>query len=194
MTVPAKPNSRDKIADAAADEFAAKGYAGARVARIADTAGVNKQLIFYYFGSKAGLYGAVLGEGRSDPSTGSASSAAAPATDRLRQAVGSLYRELALRPAFVAALFDRGNLQDAAVVSMRDTVGELTRNLRAVASDGQGLGFFRDDADPDRTVRTAFLLCAAYLRIAPVLNENGRDSADAWTAHVSDLLLKGLAW
>lgn len=36
--------------------FAAKGYAGARVQEIADLAGVNKQLINYYFDSKAGLY------------------------------------------------------------------------------------------------------------------------------------------
>jgi AcrR family transcriptional regulator len=36
--------------------FAAKGYAGARVQEIADRAGVNKQLINYYFDSKEGLY------------------------------------------------------------------------------------------------------------------------------------------
>lgn len=41
---------------AALDEFAAKGYAGARVQEIADRAGVNKQLINYYFGGKEGLY------------------------------------------------------------------------------------------------------------------------------------------
>ncbi len=38
------------------DEFAAKGFAGARVQEIAARAGVNKQLINYYFDSKEGLY------------------------------------------------------------------------------------------------------------------------------------------
>jgi TetR/AcrR family transcriptional regulator len=45
--------------DAALEEFSAKGYAGARVADIAARAGLNKQLISYYFGGKAGLYQAI---------------------------------------------------------------------------------------------------------------------------------------
>ena len=51
--------SRQALLDAALDEFAERGYAGARVADIAQRAGVNKQLINYYFGSKEGLYLAV---------------------------------------------------------------------------------------------------------------------------------------
>jgi TetR/AcrR family transcriptional regulator len=51
--------SRQALLDAALDEFASHGYAGARVADIARRAGVNKQLINYYFGSKEGLYLAV---------------------------------------------------------------------------------------------------------------------------------------
>ncbi|TMR42315.1 TetR family transcriptional regulator [Actinomadura geliboluensis] len=52
--------SRRLLLDAALDEFAAKGYAGARVQDIADRAGLNKQLINYYFGGKAGLYRELL--------------------------------------------------------------------------------------------------------------------------------------
>ena len=48
--------TKGRILDAAVEVFSAKGYAGARVAEIADQAGVNKQLITYYFGGKAGLY------------------------------------------------------------------------------------------------------------------------------------------
>jgi TetR/AcrR family transcriptional regulator len=48
--------SRQALLAAALDEFAERGYAGARVADIARRAGVNKQLINYYFGSKEGLY------------------------------------------------------------------------------------------------------------------------------------------
>lgn len=47
------------LLDAAFDEFSARGYAGARVGDIASRAGVNKQLITYYFGGKAGLYQAL---------------------------------------------------------------------------------------------------------------------------------------
>jgi TetR/AcrR family transcriptional regulator len=48
--------TRARILDAAKAEFGAKGYAGARVSDIANRAGVNKQLISYYFGGKEGLY------------------------------------------------------------------------------------------------------------------------------------------
>jgi TetR/AcrR family transcriptional regulator len=48
--------TKGRILDAAVEVFSAKGYAGARVAEIADRAGVNKQLITYYFGGKEGLY------------------------------------------------------------------------------------------------------------------------------------------
>jgi AcrR family transcriptional regulator len=52
--------NQEKILDVATREFAEKGLAGARVAEIAEQAGVNKQLLYYYFGSKEGLYSAVL--------------------------------------------------------------------------------------------------------------------------------------
>lgn len=48
--------TKARILDAATEVFAAKGYAGGRVAEIAHRAGVNPQLITYYFGGKAGLY------------------------------------------------------------------------------------------------------------------------------------------
>lgn len=52
--------SRQALLDAARHEFAGKGLAGARVSEIADRAGVNKQLISYYFGGKQGLYDALV--------------------------------------------------------------------------------------------------------------------------------------
>lgn len=48
--------SRRRLLEAAKDVFAEKGFAGARVQEIADRAGVNKQLITYYFGGKSGIY------------------------------------------------------------------------------------------------------------------------------------------
>jgi AcrR family transcriptional regulator len=51
--------TKRRILDAAIDEFARKGYAGARVADIAAAAGVNQQLISYYFGGKSGLAQAI---------------------------------------------------------------------------------------------------------------------------------------
>ena len=52
--------SKRRLLDASEVEFAEHGLAGARVARIAASAGVNKQLIYAYFGDKVGLFDAVL--------------------------------------------------------------------------------------------------------------------------------------
>lgn len=51
--------SRGALLDAALEEFAAKGFAGARVRDIAKRAGVSKDLVAYHFGGKEGLYLAV---------------------------------------------------------------------------------------------------------------------------------------
>ena len=45
---------------AALVEFAREGLAGARVDAIAEAAGVNKALLYYYFHDKETLYGAIL--------------------------------------------------------------------------------------------------------------------------------------
>lgn len=52
--------TRARILDAALSEFSAYGLAGARMDRIANTAAVNKALIYYYFESKENLYTAAL--------------------------------------------------------------------------------------------------------------------------------------
>ncbi|WP_418315033.1 TetR family transcriptional regulator [Piscinibacter sakaiensis] len=52
--------SREAILVAARDEFAAHGLGGARVERIAERAGLNKRLIYYYFENKDALFLAVL--------------------------------------------------------------------------------------------------------------------------------------
>jgi TetR/AcrR family transcriptional regulator len=57
--------TRERILEAAAIEFGEHGYAGARISAIARRAGVNQQLISYYFDGKAGLYKALSDRWRS---------------------------------------------------------------------------------------------------------------------------------
>lgn len=52
-------DTKKRLLDAACDEFAAHGIAGARTGRIAAAADVNEALIFRYFGSKQGMFDAV---------------------------------------------------------------------------------------------------------------------------------------
>src|SRR5258705_12372055 len=48
--------TRDRILAAALAEFSAEGFAGARVARIARRARVNKRMLYHYFGNKEDLF------------------------------------------------------------------------------------------------------------------------------------------
>jgi AcrR family transcriptional regulator len=64
--VPDPPRQRDaertraEILDVATQEFADRGYAGARVDEIAAKTSTTKRMIYYYFGGKEQLYVAVL--------------------------------------------------------------------------------------------------------------------------------------
>ena len=53
-------DTRRRILDTALEVFAAEGYEGASTRLLAERAGVNLPAIQYYFGSKEGLYRAVI--------------------------------------------------------------------------------------------------------------------------------------
>ena len=52
--------TRERILDAAVEEFAAEGFTGARVDSIAEKAGVNKRMLYHYFGNKQELFQAII--------------------------------------------------------------------------------------------------------------------------------------
>ncbi len=53
-------STEEKIINAALDEFAELGYAGARVDSIAERGRINKAMIYYYYKSKEKLYERIL--------------------------------------------------------------------------------------------------------------------------------------
>jgi TetR/AcrR family transcriptional regulator len=57
--------TRERLLEAAVVEFGEHGYAGARISAIARRAGVNQQLISYYFDGKEGLFRALQERWRS---------------------------------------------------------------------------------------------------------------------------------
>jgi AcrR family transcriptional regulator len=60
MTTRDPEATQARILAAALHEFSAKGIAGARVDAIAARAKVNKRMLYYYFGSKEGLFREIL--------------------------------------------------------------------------------------------------------------------------------------
>jgi TetR/AcrR family transcriptional regulator len=93
-----------RIVAAAREEFARRGFAGARVDQIARRAGVNKQLLFYYFHSKRGLFQAVVTESAAELETALAQLAlpAGGPLERLRLTLQAQFEFLARRPQVVA--------------------------------------------------------------------------------------------
>lgn len=57
---PARTSTRERILEQATAEFAAKGFDGSRVDAIATASRVSKNMLYHYFGSKDGLFVAVL--------------------------------------------------------------------------------------------------------------------------------------
>lgn len=57
---PKGQQTRAKLLEAAEAEFSEHGLAGARVDRVAERSGVNKQRIYAYFGNKEALFAAVM--------------------------------------------------------------------------------------------------------------------------------------
>ena len=55
-------NTREKIIKVAFQVFVEKGYDGARMQEIAEKAGVNKAMIYYYFNSKELLFEKIITE------------------------------------------------------------------------------------------------------------------------------------
>jgi AcrR family transcriptional regulator len=95
-------DSRRRIFDAAAREFAARGYAGANVDRIARAARLNKAMIYYHFKSKAALYREILRDMFSAVGTRVDAVASTPADpgDKIRAFVQAIASEAEARPHF----------------------------------------------------------------------------------------------
>ena len=100
--------TRQKLLIAARREFAGSGLAGARVDEIAARAGVNKQLVYHYFGDKDSLYLAVLEwvyeEIRAKERK--LNLAGLPPEQAIRKLIESSFDHLAAHPDFIVLLND----------------------------------------------------------------------------------------
>jgi AcrR family transcriptional regulator len=184
---------RARIMEAARDEFARYGHAGSRVQRIVDRAGVNKQLIFYYFGSKDGLYRAVMEESWDRMRETEAHEAAEPrATVQLRLAIRAVYLGLVGQPHLVRLLVHDGATGGAAGDLGRAIVTELENHFSLIVSNGQRLGYFRDNADPTEIARHTLGLMLGHLCLDAVSGQAEMDPGAA--ERFCDLLLRSLEW
>jgi AcrR family transcriptional regulator len=164
--------SRRLLMEAGIAEFSAHGLSGSRVSAIAARAGVNKQLISYYFGGKQGLYEAISDQWRRDEQAAVDSATPLPelAAEYVRQTMrapdlarlviregldgspGPASSEAAQRERFEQLLIDLGRRQEA---------GELARDL-----------------DPAAVGLAMFAMCAAPVSFPHLARAMGLDPDD----------------
>ena len=192
-----RPRDRDSLGllrAAARAEFAEHGYAGARVDRIAKRAGVNKQLVFYYFGSKQGLYDSTITELTTEPSAQPRPRPRHPSED-LRQVFNLLFDALTGRADLARLILSDVQPAGVAQKAYGQTINQFLEEVRGVVVEGQGHGYFRDDVDPDRVAQQALALALGYVALDRVL-ETGADAARArtWRDATAELLVRALGW
>lgn len=149
----ASQRTRDRILEAATHEFAERGFDGGRMDEIALRAGIAKNVVYYYFGSKDDLFSAVL--------------------ERTYEAIRARQRDLHLRgmdpvegmrqlvvftgriwsqfPHFQRLLHSE-NLHGGRHVARSERIPRLYNPLMDTLQDllarGHAAGVFRGDADP----------------------------------------------
>ena len=191
-----------RIVAAAREEFARRGFAGARVDQIARRAGVNKQLLFYYFHSKRGLFQAVLAQSAGELETalaelasrsGGAGSGGGP-LERLRLTLAAQFEFLARHPEIVALLGQGTRSGGGAAFA------PAINRLVILLAEGQGLGQVRDDLDPHLAAAQALILMVGYLSMESVIATSARPlGADEpslrarWREAAVDLVVAGVS-
>ena len=145
--------TRSRILDAATVEFARYGLGGARVDRIAERAGANKRMLYYYFGSKEALFLAVLEESYAHIRNAERELDLEHRDPReaLKRLVEFTWRYYLEHPEFMTFL-NSENLHKGRHVQrskrVRQLHSPLVETLRAILRRGEREGFFRPGVDP----------------------------------------------
>src|SRR5207244_11512711 len=154
-----KPQRRDpaatrrKLLTAARREFASSGLAGARVDKIASRTGVNKQLVYQYFGDKDALYLAVLEwvyeeiraqERKLNPE-------GLPPQQAIQRLIEASFDHLAAHPDFIVLLNDenRGGARHVRGSRKLEAMhSPLVASVSSILGDGVRAGVFRKGINP----------------------------------------------
>jgi len=138
--------SRERVFAAAAAEFAAKGYAGANMDRIARAARLNKAMIYYHFKNKAALYRAILRDmfGAVRTEVAAVAASGLEPGEKIRRYVEGIARAAEARPHFppiwLRELAEGGEHVDAATL---EYVRDVLTALGGIVNEGRRRGVFQ---------------------------------------------------
>src|SRR6202790_837632 len=205
----AEPRRRDPVATqrkllvAARREFARCGLAGARVDEIAARAGVNKQLVYHYFGDKDALYLAVLEWVYEEIRTQERklNLEGLPPEQAIKKLIESSFDHLASHPDFIVLLNDenRGGARHVRgsrkLEAMHSPLVSMVSNILA---DGVRTGAFRKGVNPVHLYISIAGLSYFFFSNTPTLSAifgkdfSGTAAKRARRRHVVDLVMQSL--
>lgn len=145
--------TRRAILDAASAIFAGKGFSGANVSEIVARAGTTKPMVYYHFGSKEGLFAAVLEEvyAAMRDIESALDLGAAPPEAGLRRLVEATFDYHAAHPDWMR-LIAIANIHDAQHIAGSPTIAAHNMPVIAILADllqrGRAAGVFRREVDP----------------------------------------------
>lgn len=196
--------SPERILASAASEFAARGYAGARVDRIARRARVNKAMLYYHFGSKQTLYRTLLRATFTQAASAlhAVADSGAPPAAMMDDAIAAL-AALARERTYFASVMLREIAEGGAHLD-RETLAALSSvpmAFSAILAQGVSSGVFRS-VHPVAAYFTMMAPLILFMAAAPIRQELSDAklleplstlSADAFVAHLQETLRRALA-
>lgn len=204
-----KPQRRDPVATrkklltAARREFAKSGLAGARVDEIALRAGVNKQLVYHYFGDKDALYLAVLEwvyeEIRAQERK--LNLEGLPPERAIKKLIESSFDHLAWHPDFILLLNDEnrnGARHVRASLKLEQMHSPLVSMVSKILGEGVRTGAFRKGINPVHLYISIAGLSYFFFSNTPTLsaifgkNLTSAAAKRARRRHVVDLVMQAL--
>jgi TetR/AcrR family transcriptional regulator len=191
------------ILAAATKEFAAYGFGGGRVDRIAERAGVNKRMIYHHYGHKRGLYLAVLEQAyhRERSAEQKLELDALEPREAMQRLIEYTFDSFVKDRSFIKLLNDE-NLHKAAHLKRSKRIAEmhspLIEIMRGILERGAAAGVFRRDVDPAQTWVSIAAVSYFYFSNIYTLSTIFRrdldapDAREARRRHVVDVILSYL--
>jgi AcrR family transcriptional regulator len=160
--------SRARILQAAREEFARHGLGGARVDQIAKAAGINKRMLYHYFGNKDDLFSAVLEDNyahKRDSEKALALEQDDP-VEAIRKLIALTWNYYLDHPEFLT-LLNSANLHQAKHLRRSKEVRKMhtpfVSMIKGILDKGVAAGVFKPDVDPVQLYISIAGLSSFYL-------------------------------
>lgn len=197
---PDPAQTREKILRQAKREFARRGYDGARVDTITARCRLSKNMLYYYFGSKRGLFVSVLEQTyeRLRQDQHDVSLRLGDSRVALAQLVAHTFDALWRDPDLINLLNEENRWRGAHIKSSRrvqDLYNPLIETIRYVLERGAEEGVLRAGIDPVLIYLSLSSLCYHYisnqhtLGVALGLNLGSEEMRRRWLVHITDVVI-----